>query len=164
MRTISRQREITMCVGKQPFSSRWSSSRSHLKTVTLLALSCLPACTLAQDQRVSQYAHRAWSVRDGFFSGAAQAIAQSADGYIWIGTDSGLFRFDGSHFEPWTSPDGKKLPSNQILALVGARDGSLWIGMQGGSRTLQIASCLSIPMFMTTWAACSRTSRRTSRK
>jgi len=87
---------------------------------------------LAQEQRVSQYAHRAWVVRDGFFSGAPKAITQTTDGYIWVGTDSGVFRFDGSRFEAWSSPDGKKLPSSNIGPLLGARDGSLWIGTLEG--------------------------------
>src|SRR6185437_12423217 len=115
--------------GKQSRSSGWSSSTASWKIVALLAIWFVPFSVLAQEQRVSQYAHRAWLVRDGFFSGAPDAIAQTTDGYIWIGTDSGLFRFDGSRFEPWSSPDGKKLPSSVIRHLLGARDGSLWIGM-----------------------------------
>ena len=99
----------------------------------MLATWCLPVCALAQEQRLSQYSHRAWLVRDGFFNGGPpNAITQTTDGYIWIGTNSGLFRFDGSRFEHWSSPDGKKLPSNQIFVLLGARDGSLWIGMFNG--------------------------------
>src|SRR5215469_1617014 len=131
-RTISRQLEMKMYAGKQSRSSRCSSWTACLKTVVLLAISYIPVCTLAQEQRVSQYAHRAWLMRDGFFTGAPGAITQTGDGYIWIGTESGLFRFDGSRFEPWSSPDGKKLPSSVIRHLLGARDGSLWIGMHGG--------------------------------
>ena len=123
---------MKMFAGNQSRSSRWSSSTVYVKIVALLALWCVPFCALAQEQRVSQYGHRAWLVRDGFFSGAPDAITQTADGYIWIGTDSGLFRFDGSRFEPWSSPDGKKLPSSVIRHILGARDGSLWIGMHEG--------------------------------
>src|SRR5215468_6463934 len=117
---------------KQSRSRRWSFSRASLKIVALLTLCSVPVCTLAQEQRVSQYLHRAWLARDGFFNGLPLAITQTTDGYIWVGTNSGLFRFDGARFEAWSSPDGKKLPSNQILGLLGARDGSLWIGMAGG--------------------------------
>ena len=109
-----------------------SSSSRDLKIVVLLGLLFSPTCTLAQDHRFSQFAHRAWKTRDGFFSGSAQAVTQTNDGFIWIGTDSGLYRFDGSRFELWSSPDGQKLPSSQIIALLGASDGSLWIGMEGG--------------------------------
>jgi signal transduction histidine kinase/ligand-binding sensor domain-containing protein len=60
-----------------------------------------------------------------------EAIAQTRDGYLWIGTDAGLVRFDGVRFVPWASPRGEKLPSDQILNLLSA-DGSLWIGTAKG--------------------------------
>jgi ligand-binding sensor domain-containing protein len=47
----------------------------------------------------------AWRIQDGFFGGAANAIAQTADGYLWIGTQTGLLRFDGIRFVPWTPTD-----------------------------------------------------------
>jgi signal transduction histidine kinase/ligand-binding sensor domain-containing protein len=120
-----------MFAAKRTLSNCWSSLTAFLILVAFLVI-CFPECTPAQEQRLSQYAHRAWLGRDGFFTGSPNAITQTTDGYIWIGTGSGLFRFDGSRFEPWSSPDGKKLPSNSIYGLLGARDGSLWIGMNGG--------------------------------
>ena len=119
-------------LGKTSNSTRSSFSTACLTIVALLAICSVSICSLAQEQRLSQYAHRAWLMRDGFFSGSPNAITQTTDGYIWIGTASGLFRFDGSRFEPWSSPDGEQLPSNEIYGLLGARDGSLWIGMRGG--------------------------------
>lgn len=112
---------------KRSCSNRWSAGAS-LKSAALIVLFALPIVALAQEQRVSQYAHRAWLVRDGAFNGEPRPITQTTDGYIWVGTLSGLYRFDGSRFELWSSPDGKKLPSNVIATLLGARDGSLWIG------------------------------------
>jgi signal transduction histidine kinase/ligand-binding sensor domain-containing protein len=82
--------------------------------------------------RTSQYAHTAWRTQDGFFRGTPQAITQTKDGYLWIGSEGGLVRFDGVRFVPWTSPNGQKLPSNSIHALLGADDGSLWIGTSRG--------------------------------
>ena len=120
-----------MFEARQSCLGRWPSWRG-LKIVVLLGLSFVPIYTLAQEQRLSQYVHRAWLVRDGFFNGTVTTITQSTDGYIWVGAVSGLYRFDGVRFEPWLSPDGKKLPSNVILSLSAARDGSLWIGMRGG--------------------------------
>jgi signal transduction histidine kinase/ligand-binding sensor domain-containing protein len=73
-------------------------------------------------------------MQDGFFSGAPVTIAQTKDGYLWVGTESGLFRFDGVRFVPFTPPDGKKLPSSRIDTLFGGSDGSLWIGAGGLSR------------------------------
>ena len=83
-------------------------------------------------RHISQYAHTAWRIADGVFNGSPFAVTQTTDGYLWIGTRTGLLRFDGIRFVPWTSPDGKYLPSSDISSLLGARDGSLWIGMEGG--------------------------------
>jgi signal transduction histidine kinase/ligand-binding sensor domain-containing protein len=83
-------------------------------------------------RHISQYAHTAWRVQDGVFSGAALAVTQTTDGYLWIGTRAGLVRFDGVRFVSWTPPDGKHLPSSDVMSLLGARDGSLWIGTEGG--------------------------------
>src|ERR1700704_4676138 len=74
---------------------------------------------------ISQYAHTQWKVRDGFVKGTISAIAQTPDGYLWLGTEFGLVRFDGVHFVPWTPPPGERLPSPNILVLLAARDGTL---------------------------------------
>ena len=50
---------------------------------------------------VSQYAHMAWRIRDGFSKGIISSIAQTPDGYLWLGTDFGLLRFDGVRNVPW---------------------------------------------------------------
>lgn len=81
---------------------------------------------------VSQYAHTAWKVRDGFAKGMIGAIAQTPDGYLWLGTDLGLFRFDGVRAVLWQPPVGQQLPSNYISSLLVARDGALWIGTLKG--------------------------------
>src|ERR1700742_4660936 len=87
-----------------------------------------PAKALDPEKRISQYAHTAWRIGDGVFSGTPHAITQTTDGYLWIGTEAGLMRFDGFRFFQWTAPDGKPLFSASIYSLLGARDGSLWIG------------------------------------
>jgi ligand-binding sensor domain-containing protein len=94
--------------------------------------SLLSLWAVDSNKRISQYAHSAWRLQDGAFGGTPNAISQTTDGYIWIGTQAGLMRFDGVQFLVWTSPDGKHLPSSQVTSLLGARDGSLWIGMEGG--------------------------------
>ena len=81
---------------------------------------------------VSQYAHSTWRVRDGFFKGAVWAIAQTPDGYVWLGTEFGLLRFDGVRAFPWQPPGNQQLPSTDILNLLVARDGTLWIGTAKG--------------------------------
>ena len=100
--------------------------------VLTFELAASSANALDPDKRISQYAHTAWRVQDGALSGTPEAITQTADGYLWIGTDSGLLRFDGVQFVPWTPPEGKSLPSRRVLNLLGGRDGSLWIGTEVG--------------------------------
>jgi len=87
---------------------------------------------LDPDRHLSQYAHTAWRLQDGAFSGRPNAIVQTADGYVWIGTGAGLVRFDGVRFTPWSPPAGEQLPSSRIASLLSARDGSLWIGTAEG--------------------------------
>jgi ligand-binding sensor domain-containing protein/signal transduction histidine kinase len=78
-------------------------------------------------KQITQFAHTAWRIQDGYFSGVATAIVQTKDGYIWIGTEGGLLRFDGTHFVEWNPPDGKQL-SGGVYSLLAGSDGSLWIG------------------------------------
>ena len=84
------------------------------------------------ERRISQYGHTVWRLQDGYFAGQPTSITQTADGYIWIGTQAGLFRFDGVRFVPWSSLDRKQLPSNLIVSLLTTRDGTLWIGTDAG--------------------------------
>ena len=99
--------------------------------VLLLLAFCPGACALNPSLDVSQYAHAAWLIRDGFPKGAVRAIRQTTDGYLWLGTEFGLERFDGVRNVPWP-PSGQHLPSNNIRSLLVARDGTLWIGTLEG--------------------------------
>ena len=81
---------------------------------------------------ISQYAHTAWTVRDGFSLGNIYAMAQTPDGYLWLGTEFGLFRFDGVRSIPWQPPAGQHLPDQNINSLLVTRDGTLWIGTFAG--------------------------------
>src|SRR4051794_29514615 len=86
---------------------------------------------LDHDRRISQYGHTAWRVQDGAITPAGP-ITQTIDGYIWLGTSAGLMRFDGVRFVAWSAPKGSSLPDRRFTSLLGARDGSLWIGMTNG--------------------------------
>jgi signal transduction histidine kinase/ligand-binding sensor domain-containing protein len=106
-----------------------------------LAIACTqPATAWAVDpsRRISQYAHYAWRIQDGLFTGGFSGeIVQTKDGYLWIGTESGLLRFDGVRFVPWRPEQGEQLPSPRVLRLLAGRDGSLWIGTTAGLSRLQ---------------------------
>jgi signal transduction histidine kinase/ligand-binding sensor domain-containing protein len=78
--------------------------------------------------RISQYGHTSWRTRGGAFNGAPIVITQTTDGYLWIGTNIGLVRFDGVRFSSWNPPAGNRLLDSRIFSLLGTQDGSLWIG------------------------------------
>ena len=101
------------------------------RVVIVLAVLCPRVFALDPSIEISQYAHKAWLNRDGYFRGKINAIAQTPDGYLWLGTDLGLVRFDGVRFVPQFL-EGQHLPSDRIEALVAARDGRLWIGTEFG--------------------------------
>jgi signal transduction histidine kinase/ligand-binding sensor domain-containing protein len=89
---------------------------------------CVCASALDPSLDISQYAHTAWKVRDGFAKSGIHWIVQPPDGYLWLGTEFGLLRFDGVRAVPWQPPGGEHLPSNWITPLLVAHDGTLWIG------------------------------------
>jgi signal transduction histidine kinase/ligand-binding sensor domain-containing protein len=102
-----------------------------ISTVILLVGST-PVLALDPGLDVSQYAHTAWKIREGFVAGTIHQIAQTPDGYLWLATESGLVRFDGVRTVAWQPPSGKHLPSNDIRSIVAARDGTLWLGTAKG--------------------------------
>jgi ligand-binding sensor domain-containing protein/signal transduction histidine kinase len=98
-----------------------------------LLLACCPAAfALNPSLDVSQYSHTSWKIRDGFPKGEISSIAQTPDGYLWLGTEFGLFRFDGVRHVQWHPPANHELPSNWIFSLLAARDGTVWIGTEKG--------------------------------
>jgi signal transduction histidine kinase/ligand-binding sensor domain-containing protein len=96
---------------------------------------------------VSQYAHTPWKIRDGFSKGAIQSIAQTPDGYLWLGTELGLLRFDGVRNLTWRPPQNQRLPSNFITRLLAARDGTLWIGTVSGLASWKGGTVTRYPEF-----------------
>jgi signal transduction histidine kinase/ligand-binding sensor domain-containing protein len=119
-----------------PLMSAYEKARVKIATFVgalSLLLLCPSALALNPSLDVSQYAHMLWRVRDGFTRGAILAIAQTPDGYLWLGTEFGLYRFDGVRAIPWHAPSGAGLLSAHIYCLMIARDGTLWIGTQDGA-------------------------------
>jgi signal transduction histidine kinase/ligand-binding sensor domain-containing protein len=98
-----------------------------------MLLACSP-CAFALNPALdlNQYAHTAWKIREGFTRGAINSIAQTPDGYLWLGTQFGLLRFDGVRNVPWQPPPDQHLPSSEILKLLVGTDGTLWIGTREG--------------------------------
>jgi signal transduction histidine kinase/ligand-binding sensor domain-containing protein len=97
-----------------------------LSLFTFLWFLAEPAGALNPDRDIRQLAHRSWGEKEGY-PGRGAALAQTADGFLWIGSDNGLFRFDGIHFERYVSRSGDKLSQGPVRGLLAPPDGSLWI-------------------------------------
>jgi ligand-binding sensor domain-containing protein len=91
----------------------------HVSLVAALACSTpSPVSGLDPARRITQYVHTAWRAQDGFASGSS--IAQTADGYLWFSSSTGLLRFDGVKFTPYDLPPlNPSLPRDTYL--LGAR-------------------------------------------
>jgi PAS domain S-box-containing protein len=113
-------------------AAKLDTSRMLLFCFVFFFLIIRPLGALDTSRQISQYGHTAWRIEDGVFAGTPNVIAQTTDGYLWIGTQAGLTRFDGVRFVSWRPPQGQQLPSSRINSLLGARDGSLWIGTTMG--------------------------------
>ena len=71
--------------------------------------------------------HDSWTFKDGAPADVA-CLAQTNDGFLWLGGPNGLFRFDGTRFEPFRSPFGDRLLSTHSYSLFGSPSGGLWVG------------------------------------
>ena len=128
--------------------SRRAAARHARAAASLLASPCIllsflsvsPVWAVDPNRHISQYAHYSWSIQDGHLPGAASALAQTGDGYLWIGTSAGLVRFDGIRFVAWHAPgEPLSFATSEITALLAARDGTLWIA----ARTSPVRQILS---------------------
>jgi ligand-binding sensor domain-containing protein/signal transduction histidine kinase len=77
-----------------------------------------------------QYLSHRWGPADGIYGGRINAVVQTPDGYLWIGSDDGLQRFDGFTFQSMQPPPRSMAPIRHVLTLTLDRDGSLWIYCQ----------------------------------
>lgn len=105
--------------------------RRLLFVSVLLWLQPIPAWAVDPTKRITQYAHAAWRWQDGAISSLPFTIVQTPDGYIWIGTASGIFQFDGVRFVRWSPGREQDLPSSLVTALTTTSDGSVWISAHG---------------------------------
>ena len=120
-------------------------SARRLATAVLLACQQLaPPCMWAQKpqrtpsqefrprEAITEFVHTSWTAKDGAPTDV-RALAQSTDGYLWLGTPTGLFRFDGVRFVRFEPRSGDILPDTRIQSLLASRDGSLWIVWGSGA-------------------------------
>jgi diguanylate cyclase (GGDEF)-like protein len=99
---------------------------THIRTLVL----CVIAVMMAMVMPGQQFAFRQYGPSDGLTNLGINAILQDHTGYLWVGTDNGLFRYDGSRFQAFSHPEG--LPDTEIRSLAESPDGELWVATQSG--------------------------------
>jgi diguanylate cyclase (GGDEF)-like protein len=114
-------------------SVRWNP-RLICALLLVVAVAALPASAVAvsPDKPLVQLLHEGWSAADGLPQSAVQAVRQTSDGYLWVGTQAGLARFDGAHFEVFDRYNTPEMVRGSVSDLAEGPDGTLWITLQGG--------------------------------
>ncbi len=118
-------------VSGSPSRTICSSTRRLIRTALLGCSVSLFAChAFATDLRsvLTEYTLASWSQKDGLPDGSTFALAQDADGYMWVGTEAGPYRFDGVRFTSWSALTNAQGPVASARALQGTADGGMWIG------------------------------------
>ncbi len=95
--------------------------------VALALVFVCAAYALDPNRMIPQYAREHWGSENGFVGGSINAMTQTGDGYLWIGTDKGLVRFDGSRFQTFPQAVPSSLPIGAVRGLVADAQGNLWI-------------------------------------
>jgi signal transduction histidine kinase/ligand-binding sensor domain-containing protein/DNA-binding response OmpR family regulator len=111
--------------------------RCGIWVLAMLAFASRTAFALDPSLGLSQYQLENWQVQDGLPQTSAQAIARTPDGYLWIGTQEGLARFDGVRFTVFVGGRDVDIPSKYISALFVDAGGRLWVGTRSGIAVLE---------------------------
>jgi len=112
-------------------------ARCYYYTLILLLLGLWSPAALALDAGtpLTEYHHDIWTGKDGA-PGEITCMAQTRDGWLWLGTSNGLYRFDGMRFQRYEVPAGQTAPKRSITALTALRNGDLLIGYMHGGLSL----------------------------
>ena len=109
---------------------------SAAAAVLLLLLAFSQASALDPDMLLTQYVRNAWQIENGLPQNTVESIARTPDGYLWLGTQEGLVRFDGVRFVVLNRENTPALPNKYISVLLADSRGRLWIGTGAGLTVL----------------------------
>jgi diguanylate cyclase (GGDEF)-like protein len=98
----------------------------------LVASAGLPISALDPGKPLSQFVLTSWSSQSGLSQKSVMGVTQTSDGYIWLGTEEGLVRYDGLSFRTYDERNSPGLPDRLIRSLAAGRDGGLWVGTRSG--------------------------------
>lgn len=99
---------------------------------TLLFVLFFVSTTWAAAKSPAQFTRSVWHIQNGLPEETVQSLAQTPDGYLWVGTTGGLSRFDGSRFITYSRMTNPELPEDSVFSLLIAKDGTLWLSTEGG--------------------------------
>jgi len=103
------------------------ASHKYSLWILVFLILCIQLHGIDRDQKLAELYHTAWTFKDGA-PAEIHALAQTTDGFLWLGTATGLFRFDGIRFEPYKPQSGEAFPQRNVVSLFAAPDGGLWVG------------------------------------
>jgi signal transduction histidine kinase/ligand-binding sensor domain-containing protein len=127
-------------IGPSQAKVSWFNSKSRdaaraagclLGAVLLLAIA-VSGRALEPSTPLANLGRQAWVMENGLPQNTVQALAQTRDGFLWLGTEVGLVRFDGVGFAVFDRNSSPALPGNDVRCLLAAKDGALWIGTSEG--------------------------------
>jgi ligand-binding sensor domain-containing protein len=110
--TLARRGSVAVCLAGALLAARTSLALDPARTLT-------------------EYGLDVWQSEHGLPQNSVQALRQTRNGYLWVGTQEGLVRFDGVRFEVFDTTRGS-IANNDVSALLESSDGTLWIGTFGG--------------------------------
>src|SRR5258708_2027814 len=90
-------------------------------------LLALQAHALDPRRGLTEYRHTIWTSKDGLPATFIYSIAQSTDGYIWLGSTDGVARFDGIQFVHWRSK-GNRILLGAVRVVIAGRNRDVWVG------------------------------------
>ncbi len=122
---------------KAQFNSENKKALLRIVRVSALAMTGLLggaalAWSLQPSTPLAGYSRQSWVMENGLPQNTVQALAQTRDGFVWLGTEVGLVRFDGVAFQLFDRNTTPALPGNDVRCLLAAKDGALWIGTSEG--------------------------------
>ena len=107
-------------------------NRFVVASMLLVLSSARASASLDPADAITQYVQANWRTQSGLPENSVMAIAQTRDGYLWLGTESGLVRFDGTSFVTFDKLNTPLLKAGSVTALFTDRSGVLWIGTASG--------------------------------
>jgi ligand-binding sensor domain-containing protein/signal transduction histidine kinase len=120
------------CVNLNPVPTKSPARGGILCLFALLFVLASVASALEPSTPLASYGRQSWVMENGLPQNTVQTLAQTDDGFVWLGTEVGLVRFDGNNFVLFDQNSKPALPGNDVQSLLATNDGALWIGTTDG--------------------------------